>query len=138
MTNDGYSYAASSEMVGYKTLYSYQCDNCGGIVTGKRHKRIRGHVYCEDCKKIVYKYTKEQTLSKHWRLELMEAFKKHNVNSVEGLYEAGRSDAFEEVNSKVVSFHTDMIFRYGMNIVEARADAFDELKNWLKEQTNDM
>lgn len=97
MTNDGYSYAASSEMVGYKTLYSYQCDNCGGIVTGKRHKRIRGHVYCEDCKKIVYKYTKEQTLSKHWRLELMEAFKKHGVSSVEGLYEAGRSDALKEL-----------------------------------------
>lgn len=45
-----------------------------------------------------------------------------------------KADAIEEVESKIISFHTDAIFRYGVDIIEARADAFDELKDWLKEQ----
>lgn len=47
-----------------------------------------------------------------------------------------RADTLDEVISKVVDFHADMVLRYGMDIVEARADAFDELKEWLKEQMN--
>lgn len=43
-------------------------------------------------------------------------------------------EAFEEVKSKMISLHTDMIFQYGTDIIEGRADAFDELKDWLNEQ----
>lgn len=42
--------------------------------------------------------------------------------------------AIDEVKSKMISFHTDAIFQYGADIIEARADAFDKLKDWLKEQ----
>lgn len=55
----------------------------------------------------------------------------------EALYRAemkGRADAIEEVKSKMISFHTDAIFQYGADIIEAKSDAFDELKDWLKEQ----
>lgn len=43
-------------------------------------------------------------------------------------------EAFEEVKSKMISLHTDTIFQYGADIIEGRADAFDELKDWLNEQ----
>lgn len=55
-------------------------------------------------------------------------------NKVTEAYQQGRADAIEEVKSKMISFHTDAIFRYGTDIIEARADAFNELKDWLKEQ----
>lgn len=47
-----------------------------------------------------------------------------------------KADGMEEVKSKMVFFHTHMIFRYGADIVEAKADAFDELKAWLDKKTN--
>lgn len=45
-----------------------------------------------------------------------------------------RAEVIEEVKSKMISFHTDAIFQYGADIIEARADAFDELRDWLEEQ----
>lgn len=52
-------------------------------------------------------------------------------------YKKGRADAIDEVKHQMISLHTDMIFQYGADIIEARCDAFDELENWLKEQNND-
>lgn len=49
-----------------------------------------------------------------------------------------RADAIEEVKSKMISFHTDAIFQYGADIIEARADAFDELKDWVEEQIKEQ
>lgn len=49
-------------------------------------------------------------------------------------YAKGRADAIEEVKHQMISLHTDMIFRYGADIIETKCDAFDELKKWLKEQ----
>lgn len=49
-------------------------------------------------------------------------------------YDKGRADAIEEVKHQMISFHTDAIFRYGVDIIEAKCDAFDELETWLKEQ----
>lgn len=49
-----------------------------------------------------------------------------------------KADAIEEVKSKMISFHTDAIFQYGADIIEARADAFDELKDWLDEQMKEQ
>lgn len=46
-----------------------------------------------------------------------------------------RIDAIEEVKSKMISFHTDKVFQYGADIIEAKADAFDELKDWLEKQS---
>lgn len=46
-----------------------------------------------------------------------------------------RTDAIEEVKSKMISFHTDKVFQYGTDIIEAKADAFDELKDWLEKQS---
>lgn len=48
-----------------------------------------------------------------------------------------RIKVLEEVKSKMISFHTDAIFQYGTDIIEARADAFNELKDWLKEECNE-
>lgn len=48
-----------------------------------------------------------------------------------------RDDVIDEVKRKMISFHTDMIFKYGADIIEAKCDAFDELENWLKEQNNE-
>ena len=45
-----------------------------------------------------------------------------------------RLNVLEEIQNKMISLHTDMIFRYGVDIIEGRADAFGELKDWLKEQ----
>lgn len=45
-----------------------------------------------------------------------------------------RADAIEEVKRKMISLHTDMILQYGVDIIEGRADAFDELKDWLEKQ----
>lgn len=53
---------------------------------------------------------------------------------LEVIKERIRADAIEEVKRQMISLHTDMIFRYGADIIEARCDAFDELKEWLKEQ----
>ena len=50
----------------------------------------------------------------------------------------GRADAIEEVKSKMISFHTDAIFQYGADIIEARVDAFDELKDWVEEQMKEQ
>lgn len=47
-----------------------------------------------------------------------------------------RAEAIEEVESKMISAYTDAIFRYGADIPNARADAFYELKHWVKEQMN--
>ena len=49
-------------------------------------------------------------------------------------YVQGRADAIDEVKRQIISLHTDMIFQYGADIIEARSDAFDGLKEWLKEQ----
>lgn len=43
-------------------------------------------------------------------------------------------DAIEEIKHQMISLHTDMILRYGADIIEAKCDAFDELKKWLEEQ----
>lgn len=45
-----------------------------------------------------------------------------------------RAEAIEEVESKMISAYT--VFKYGADITEARADAFDELRHWVKEQKN--
>lgn len=50
------------------------------------------------------------------------------------MYNKGRADAINEIKHQMISLHTDMIFRYGADIIEAKCDAFDELKEWLKEQ----
>ena len=48
-----------------------------------------------------------------------------------------RAEVIDEIRSKMVSFYTDAIFRYGVDIIEGRADAFNDLEKWLKEQNND-
>lgn len=62
----------------------------------------------------------------------------YDVKNMQEFKKAIRTDTrlntLEEIQSKMISLHTDMIFRYGVDIIEARADAFGELKDWLKEQ----
>lgn len=53
---------------------------------------------------------------------------------VDKAYEQGRADAIDDVKHQMISFHTDMIFRYGADTIEARCDAFNELEAWIKEQ----
>mgnify|MGYP003292815259 CR=1 FL=1 len=56
------------------------------------------------------------------------------IKKLDGHDKQIRAEAIEEVKSKMISFHTDAIFQYGADIIEAKSDAFDELRDWLKEQ----
>lgn len=60
-----------------------------------------------------------------------KALVRHNAK----LREYERAKILAEVKSKMISFHTDKIFQYGTDIIEAKADAFDELKDWLEKQS---
>lgn len=47
-----------------------------------------------------------------------------------------KADAMEDVKRKMRFIHWQMKERYGADITEAKADAFDELKAWLDKKTN--
>lgn len=52
-------------------------------------------------------------------------------------YAKGKADAIEEIKHQMNSFYINKIFEYGADIVEARADVFGELEEWLKENKNE-
>ena len=59
---------------------------------------------------------------------------KHFSNWLDNHDKQIRADAIDDVKHQMISFHTDMIFRYGADTIEARCDAFNELEAWIKEQ----
>ena len=61
----------------------------------------------------------------------------NTIDLVREVERIAKAEAIDEIRSKMVSFHTDAIFRYGVDIIEGRADAFNDLEKWLKEQNNE-
>lgn len=71
--------------------------------------------------------TEEQKLKT--RMEMSRDFKQG--------FEAGRANAFLEVDKKMSDLYIKKCNEYGVECIEGYADAYFDLKEWLKEQENE-
>ena len=53
---DGFQYPIRAETRHYnptfhRTIYTYACNGCGKEVSGYTQKRVKGHIWCNECNK---------------------------------------------------------------------------------------
>ena len=60
----------------------------------------------------------------------------YTVKVTQEMIDQIKADAMEDVKRKMRFIHWRMEERYGADISEAKADAFDELEAWINEKTN--
>lgn len=50
------------------------------------------------------------------------------------IHQQGRADAFREVDEKMADISAEKCEEYGVDCIEANADAFGDLGDWLEEK----
>lgn len=53
---DGFQYPIRAEIRHYtptlrRTIYTYACNGCGKEISGYTQKRVKGHIWCNECNK---------------------------------------------------------------------------------------